>query len=115
MPKFYAATNHDGNGCIDVNADIYAFDTREEAESFLLDPRDLSDNELEYLEFKIETGRFSDCWRKYCTEPTPNSSFLDPFDFDDLYIAKPGEHPGGNVYWITPRPDVLVVVLRPKA
>lgn len=112
MTKFYATIDTDGEGCISENADIFAFDTREAAEAYLrrgFDPADLDENGWT---IGIEEGRFSDCWIKSSTEPAEDAGWIAPFAMDDLYVARPGQHPGGNRFWTTPRANVLVAVVK---
>lgn len=111
---YYATSDHNDDGLIAEGAYIVAFATRDEAEAYLrggLDPEhwDLS-------EATIEFGRFGDCWRKFNCEPTDKNLWYDavPFSVDELIILPPGQHPGGNAWWVTPRVDVLVLTgLRP--
>lgn len=97
---FYAT--HDWNGSyITENAKIIAFETREAAEAYLLEPFQYAD-ELP----KVFPGRFSDCWFKTMRHPRDDQA--EPFVLDDLIIQAPGNHPGGNAYWITPSAEILV-------
>lgn len=105
--KFYATLDFDGE-TIHENADIFAFDTRAEAEAYLVNGIDLDE-----WTAGIEEGRFADCWFKAHSEPDEGSDYLAPFAMDDLIVQRPGQHPGGNRYWITPRAEVLVAVLTP--
>lgn len=91
---FYATRDFDGE-TITEDADILAFTTLEEVKDFLGTET-------------IEVGRFSDCWIKVITEPDEDTDYTVPFKFDDLIIQRPGQHPGGFRFWITPRPDVWV-------
>ncbi len=109
MTKFYATNDFDGER-IEENASIAVFDTRTAAEAFLRLPHErgggLEDGEV----LTIEDGAFSDCWIKSHRKPTVGDPMLDPFTYTDVYIQRPGQHPGGNVYWITPSREVLVAI-----
>ena len=106
MEKFYATSDFDGDR-IEQNAHIVAFDNREDAVAFLMQGYD--SKEWDYASAVIEPGRFSDCWVKTLKAPQPTDRWFAPFAFDDLYVLPPGQHPGGNMYWTSPLPDVLVV------
>lgn len=114
MP-FYATANSDENGYIEKDAYIELFKTEEEAERFLIesvDPEYLEENDLK---IEIVVGRFSDYWVKTIGSPVHmGSAMFYPFFITQLYIQKPGMHPGGNQYWSTPKADILVVVLKKK-
>lgn len=101
MPKFYATLDAD-EGVISEHAEIRAFDTRAEAEDYLLSAFDDGD-------FRVETrpGRFADCWIKSSSAPS-DAIDAGPFALDDLSIRAPGEHPGGHAWWLEPTAAVLV-------
>lgn len=97
------------------NATIAGFNTRAEAEEFLLSPYKRGGG-WDLDSAKIGTGRYGDCWIKTFDEPKIDGSQLvaglcdfAPFSANDLRIERPGQHPGGRRYWVTPQPDVLVV------
>jgi hypothetical protein len=102
--KIYATrdANTDSAGTIDEGASVQAFETRAEAEAWLKKGFD-SDLELE-----IQPGEFADCWKKLPDEPRSSDSSIAPFAMKDLIVMAPGEHPGGNRYWVTPRVQVLI-------
>lgn len=102
------ATQDSNDGSITENADISKFATRAEAEAFLIQGLD-----LEEWEISFEFGRFSDCWIKSHSAPKVGDHWLSPFSRAAVNVAKPGQHPGGKRYWITPQADILVAVLRP--
>lgn len=101
MPKFYATHDSD-DGKITENAHIAAFGTRAEAEKYLRDSIDKD------ATAEIEVGHYGDCWIRSSKAPRVGERSLKPFSYNQVYIARPGSHPGHNVYWITPRVDVLV-------
>ncbi len=104
---FYATHDHNGER-IEENAVILPFPTREAAEGYLREPYDLDYGET--LEF--EPGDYSDCWIKSHGKPTVGDPVLEPFTYNDVIIQRPGTHPGGGVYWLTPSREVLVAVVR---
>lgn len=104
--KIYATVDADGRR-IAEHASIAEFDTREEAEKYLLSAFD----ECDRSSFKITWGDFGDCWFKAIDNPAGKDWQFEPFTEDQVSIRRPGQHPGGNFYWVTPRPDVLVAVM----
>lgn len=108
MSKIYASIdNSDSPYRLSEGADVYAFDSEQEAKSWLLSFYDKSEWNHESAVF-IEAG-FGDCWIKVFSEPKEHHKYMAPFEFDDLIIQSPGSHPGGNRYWITPRPPVMII------
>lgn len=90
---------------IDVAADIREFADRAAAEAWLAS----SYNELEDGERLVfEYGEFPDCWFIERRRPEEDAVF-GPFSGEGLIIQVPGYHPGGNVYWVTPRAGILTV------
>ena len=109
----YATHDADG-GRIESNADIRAFTTEAEAREWLL--KSYRDGGWDLTTAKIEAGRFGDCWIKTYSEPREDGDKLvigagtcEPFSPEQLYVAAPGQHPGGRVWWIEPNVEVLVV------
>ena len=102
---FYVTLDSDG-GYIEEDAYIVKFKTRKEAEAYL---RGGYDDPPENI--KIGVGNFADCWIKTWIKPTiAESDIFKPFNWQQLSIQKPGQHPGlSGCYWLTPRPPVLVV------
>lgn len=104
----YFATQDSEDGVIAVNADIFAFATREDAETYLrsgFDPQEWN--------VDIEVGRFSDCWIKMHSDPTKTVIETAPFSFGELIIKAPGQHPGGQQWWIEPSAEILVATAMP--
>lgn len=108
---FYATRDTDGSGSIGEDAYIAKFATREEAEAYLRGPFDLVDLAEEGLTLTIATGSFSDCWIKSQAAPRVGEAWIAPFSRSQLYVQRPGQHPGGRAYWTTPRADVLVALV----
>ena len=106
MTKFYATQDFDGHH-IEENAEIAVFDSRAEAETYITAACHLEDG----WTVAIEEGNFSDCWIKSHRKPSVGDHMLKPFTFTDVYVARPGQHPGGNVYWVTPSREILVAVV----
>lgn len=102
---FYATNDADGLK-IASNATIFAFQTREEAEAWLRKP---FGSEWDQASIKIGHGHFGDCWIKTLKEPEADEKWLAPFRLDECIVQRPGSHPGGRMYWITPATDVLIV------
>lgn len=105
MTKFYATLDADGSHIVQ-NAHIQAFDTERAARQYLIDSyRDsLEDGET----LHIDAGDFGDCWIKSYHRPAADDPMLDPYDFADLIVQAPGQHPGGNQFWVSPFAPVLV-------
>lgn len=109
---FYATHDTDGEGSIGQNADIVKFASRDEAEAYLRRPFDTAELAEEGLTVAIDTGSFGDCWIKSQAAPRVGEPWIAPFRRSQLYVQRPGQHPGGFGYWITPRADVLVALVR---
>jgi hypothetical protein len=64
----------------------------------------------EWRTFRVLEGSFGDCWQRFHHEPTEaDLVHLAPFtSLDDFFISPPGTHPGGPVWWVTPRATVYV-------
>lgn len=104
---FYATHDADG-GHISENAHIAAFETLDQAREYLLSPYDRAAC-WDMASAEIGAGRFGDCWIKVHDEPDLEAHYVAPFAPDQLYVRRPGQHPGGHRWWIEPVPDVLVV------
>ena len=104
---FYAT--HDAeNGTIRENSTIVKFKTRAEAEAYLLDPYPASDWDKGSAVIAVGDG-WSDCWIKSVTAPGIGAHEIRPFSRNQVYVQRPGQHPGGKKFWITPKASVLVV------
>jgi len=103
---FYATLDTEADR-ISQNAYIAAFATRDEAVAYLLSRYDAT--EWDHASAEIGVGRYGDCWIKVHSVPGDAEPYFAPFAADDLYIARPGQHPGGRAWWIEPRPEVLVL------
>ena len=106
---FYAT--HDYDSFIAEGAEIKAFKTMDEVRDYLLKVYDRHNGWLPETAV-IEAVRCADYWLKFKRKPDINSMYcFEPFeDSSDICIAAPGQHPGGNSYWVTPRVDVYAVV-----
>ncbi len=63
----------------------------------------------------LEPGGWGDCWVKlYSGPPAPRDAHRwRPFRIGlDLMVQRPGTHPGGRCWWVTPRVRVLVPVVQ---
>ncbi len=115
MIQVYYTSDFNGHN-IEENATIQAAagDTLEEAQEAALkdlaQAYTLDNNE----QLNLIAGNFADCWIKDHQEPIMDGLALDDVIADDLIIARPGTHPGGNVWWITPSPQVYVAELGPN-
>lgn len=114
MTIFYA-THYSDDFSISQNADISKFATREEAEAFLRNAFDHADLAEEGLTVTIEAGSFGDCWIKSQAAPKVGETWIAPFSRSQLYVQRPGQHPGGRQYWTTPIVEVLVARVVPNA
>lgn len=101
--RYYATLDADGEQ-IAQNAVILAFDTYEEARDYVESAYRDGMDEGETL--GVQVGDFGDCWLKL--RSAPDAEEIAPFDADNIIVQRPGQHPGGNVYWITPRSEILV-------
>lgn len=108
-PKFYATTDCDHDTTISGSAHIAKFNTRAEAEAYLAEP--FAGNLEPGQTVEVQAGRFSDCWIKSHRAPKIGDKMIEPFSFTDISILRPGQHPGGNLYWIEPTREVLVAVV----
>ena len=84
--------------------------SREEAEAALRETNAdlIADMAEEGLSAVISEGQFGDCWIKSTQAPGDHWS-TSPFSIDDLDVLRPGQHPGGDFYWVTPKANVLVL------
>lgn len=105
MERFYATLDADGRD-IREGAHIVAFDSREQAAAYLYATFEDSLDEDEII--SIESGDFGDYWIKIGDIDLADTT---PFANDEVICQHPGSHPGGNRYWLTPRPDILVAVI----
>ena len=103
----YATQDYDGER-IEQNAHIAAFETMDDARAYLL--THYAVGEWDISTAVIEPGGYGDCWIKSTDAPSPDSTWITPFTFDQLYVQRPGQHPGGQRFWTTPTVDVLIVV-----
>lgn len=97
---YYATLDADGEH-IHENAHIEAFTTYDAMLEWLAEAY----SNLKTI--KPVKGQFGDCWKKRREIYGPGD--FEPFDPDDIHLAPSGTHPGGSVYWITPRVAVYVV------
>lgn len=107
MPKVYATIDYDGD-VIERDAHISVFDSREDAVAFLSQSY-TRESGWDPESIVIGPADFADCWIKSPEPPRVGTRWLAPFSYTQISIKRPGEHPGGKVYWITPKPDILVV------
>ena len=106
---FYATTDAE-DGRILQDAHVAAFDTLDDAREYLL--RAFDPAEWDMSAITLEPGRYGDCWIKTINEPRADISddrWLSPFSLADVSVQRPGQHPGGKFYWITPDLEVLTV------
>lgn len=101
----YATRDADGV-YIHQDARIRPFRTAAEAEEWLLDAYPIT-VPGERPVFKI--GEFGDCWIKL---HSIKDLSVWQFSREQLNIQAPGTHPGGRMWWVTPRPPVLVVTFQ---
>lgn len=106
MTKFYA-TNCAEDGSISINADIFAFETRADAEAYLRQGFDCNEWFVE-----IEAGNFGDCWIKCYSEPSEDNIDFSPFTLSECIVRAPGQHPGGHCWWVEPKAEIMVAVPR---
>lgn len=102
----FATTDNDGVRVAD-NATIRAFDTEADARAWLLSAYDPA--EWDHGSAAIKPGAWGDAWFKLYQWRDGDEERFEPFTAEQLYIQRPGQHPGGRAWWITPRPEVLVI------
>lgn len=112
----FATIDNEG-AFINENADIIAFETIEAAREYLLRSYDATEWDRETA--TIEAAEIGDCWVRFWSEPTSEQleevARKNGMKADDLHIDRPGQHPGGKVWWVSPRVEVLVVsAITPK-
>lgn len=99
---FYATLDTEQGYTINLFADIHAFETMDDVHEYLRQGMWLDENE----ELVVVPGDFSDCWLKYIPELVGEDVL--PFTLDQMSLARPGEHPGGEMNWATPKETVYV-------
>jgi hypothetical protein len=109
MTPTYITFDHD-DGHIARNAGIMGYDSREKAVAALREVNAdlIADMAEKGLSPVVTEGQFGDCWIKSTEPPAPHWKTA-PFSIDDLDVLRPGQHPGGNSYWVTPRAEILVL------
>lgn len=109
MTKIFCTIDNDGE-YLNEDAHISAFDSIEDAKAHLLQSYDPAEWNHATAEFD-EWASVSDCWIKTTINPhdDENSDIFAPLTRDQVSIQDPGQHPGGNVWWISPRVPVLVL------
>lgn len=97
------ATRNSQDGAIHEGAKILSFDTRAQAEMYLMA------GTVEGIRPRVQPGRFDTCWRQSQTPLTPSESerLCAPFAPDEINESRPT---AGNAYHYTPTADVLVLV-----
>ena len=104
----YATRNYD-NG-IRENACIAKFASIEAAREWLLAP--YIGGGWDMSTAKVAPSReWGDCWIKSNGAPAADSSWIAPFSLSQLYIERPGQHPGGRRYWTTPHSHIDIYVV----
>ena len=103
---YYATLDFD-NGRISEHAVIHSFPSFEEARAYLLSGFDPQYWDIESAVIKY--GSFSDCWVKTYVFPEAHAPWLGDLTLSDIWVLHPGQHPGGNKYWITPNVNVLTI------
>lgn len=59
----------------------------------------------------IREAEYSDTWLKMFNEPEVGDRALSPFSLKEVIVSNPGQHPGGNFYWVEPSfADCVAVV-----
>lgn len=111
--NFYATIDSDENGYVLEDAHIIKFSSFEEVEEFFSHCYQSFEDEWAV---KIVPGIFADCWKKApCLQMIGiGSAFLRPFSYRQLSILEPGQHPGCHGWWVTPKPDVYVPLLKKR-
>ena len=104
----FATQDSDGFKILE-NANIRGFETRQEAEEWLREPYAGALDEFESIRFAM--GEYGDCWVKTMAAPDDTSRWLDPLTLNNVIVQRPGSHPGGRMYWVTPTVDVLVAIV----
>jgi hypothetical protein len=100
MSAIYATLDSDGD-YIPLGADIRRFDNAADALAWAQEA--FGDDPVTLIE-----GSFGDCWAKTWHAPKVGDPVLSPFSYNQVIVRRPGEHPGGGTFWITPYPTVFV-------
>lgn len=50
----------------------------------------------------IREAEYSDTWLKMWKEPEVADRALAPFSLKEVIVSNPGQHPGGQAYWVQP-------------
>lgn len=118
----YATRDNDGH-VIRENAYIRFFETDKEAQEWLAEAIDLEsfreDDSASFIVY--EHGGFSDCWIRLHRDPFTDgllgyvvTEISRPLTYEGVPVSlnPPGDHPGGREWWITPKVDVLIALVR---
>ena len=110
MPYIYATRDFD-DGCAQSKAHIEMFRNEADARAWLLRDYDARDWAVETAVI-APVESWGDCWIKLYAEPRYGSVPPWPFTWhNQVSIKKPGEHPGGREYWVTPSASVTVLAI----
>lgn len=96
---------NDGNGDGTITESAVIFEATSKAAAYEAVRSQYEDGGWKGL--NLTEGRFSDCWEKFSANPS-DLDCHDPFTLDQLIIQKPGSHPGGQTFWVTPMEPVWV-------
>lgn len=107
MPRYFTTLDADGHK-ITENARIAAFDTEAEAHEYLASAYRAGLDDGETITF--DDGDFGDCWLKLADGPEAGQ--IAPFSAEDVSVLHPGQHPGGDLYWVTPRSSIIVAIVK---
>lgn len=96
----------DEDGHIKENADFEKYDSLDELKKAVIEyPEGYSEGDF-YIS-DVKDGSFADCWIK-ARSLEHQESWEE--EAGPLRILSPGQHPGGNCYWIEPRADIYIPV-----
>jgi hypothetical protein len=102
---FYATRDtHDSGDSIAEGAEIIGFGEYDDAIAYVSEGIDLEPGER----IVVEPGEYGDCWLKLRSDPQGDDFLFEPFTPDQVSIQRPGQHPGGRAYWVTPYPKVYI-------
>ena len=102
---FYLAPN--GSQSLDGTAEVMKFDSENDARTYVPDSL-IYAVDVTFSGFEIvDLDEWGKVYEDPDNEPTEiRGSIFSPFSKDEVFIRKPGTHPGGNAWWIAPSVNV---------
>jgi hypothetical protein len=95
MNTYFLTSDFNGNDKQD-NANFHKI----EAETLEAAVKIFAEGKYSFAAFR--EAEYDDTWLKMFDEPEVGERALSPFTLQEVNISNPGQHPGGNFYWIEP-------------